>query len=310
MLRMSRIFLLAALCSLPSFAPAQQFPTGDGKQPAPAEPNGAAADDSQGVERFDRVAPIEGTEPAEVDLREATELGEPTEVPPQSPAGEDAAGRSAGTTGNPQADDSGDLPAAPGEPTKAATRPDLQAQFQQLRNEIDQRLAALEQRLDQQIARIDALDATTIAAARPVEGAEAMEGAEAPRRQDQVAQLKQDLEQLRIDIGAQLREIADAPAGETTTAARPVVTVEAHRLRIRNTTGVEQPISINGVEWTVRADEWSSVPIPRGPVTVHRPGWEPLEIVAEQIDWQSDRRGYYFDYDLDEHRVDRSYQDQ
>jgi hypothetical protein len=302
MLRMSRIFLLAALCSLPSFSPAQQFPTGEGKQPAPGEPSIAATDESEGVERFDRVAPIEGTAPAEVDLRESTELDEPTDVPPQSPDAESAAGRSAGTTDDPQAGDSGDLP---GEPTEAAAGADLAAQFQQLRNEIEQRLAALEQRLDQQIARIDALDATTIAAARPAEGAEAMEDAEAPPREDQVAQLKQELEQLRIDIGAQLREISDAPAGETTTAARPVVTVEAHRLRIHNTTGVEQPISINGVEWTVRADEWSSVPIPRGPVTVHRPGYDPLEVTAEEIAWQSDRRGYYLDYDLDEHRVEQ-----
>jgi hypothetical protein len=307
MLRKSRIFLLAALCSLPSLASAQQFPSGDEKQPAPGEPNGAAADaseDSQNVERFDRrVAPIEGTAPADVDLGEATDLGQPTQVPPQSPGGEGATGRSDATDGTPRAGDDGDLPAAPGEPTEAAARPDLQAEFQKLRDEIDRRLVALERRLDEQTARIEAIDATAIAAARPAEGAGEMNAEQAQQRQDQVAQLRQDLEQLRIDVGEQLREVAGAPAGETTTAARPVVTVEAHRLRIHNTTGVEQPISINGVQWTVRADEWSSVPIPRGPVTVHRPGYEPLEIANEQIDWQSDRRGYYFDYDLDEHRV-------
>jgi hypothetical protein len=161
---------------------------------------------------------------------------------------------------------------------------------------MQQRLAALERRLDDQTARLEALSSTT----QPAEPADA---AAAQQQSEQVAQLKQDLEKLRSDVTAQLNALAPGPAGETTTAARPVVTVEAHRLRIHNTTGVEQPISINGVQWTVRADEWSSVPIPRGPVTVHRPGLEPLEIAAEQIAWQSDRRGYFFDYDLDAHRV-------
>lgn len=301
MIRMSRILLLAALCGLPSFAVAQEFPAGEEKQPAPGEPSGAAAEGSETIERFDRgIQPIAGTEPAaETDLGEATELGEATDEPP-TPAGEAAAPAGVGADEDQSPTPASDVPA---EPTAAVPASELRAEFQKLRQEMEQRLVALERRLDEQVARIDALNATTITAAKPAEGAEAMDNEAAQQRDEQLAQLRQDLEQLRSDLTGQLREITDAPAGETTTAARPAVTVEAHRLRIHNTTGVEQPISINGVQWTVRADEWSSVPIPRGPVTVNRPGHEPLEIAAEQIDWQSDRRGYYFDYDLDEHRL-------
>lgn len=300
MRRLTTILMLSALCGLPSLAVAQDFPAGGEKQPAPGEPSSATADSAESIEKFERIAPIEGTAPAAIEPAEVTELGEATEVPPASTASGAPEGSSDATGENPARDDISDLPAAPGEPAAAVAQGDLRDELQKLRETIEQRLAALERRLDEQSTRLETLSSTTRAAAQP---AEALDGAEAQQRSDEVALLKQELEKLRSDITAQFDALATAPAGETTTAARPVVTVEAHRLRIHNTTGVEQPISINGVQWTVRADEWSSVPIPRGPVTVHRPGQEPLEVAAEQIDWQSDRRGYFFDYDLDEHRL-------
>jgi hypothetical protein len=292
MIRMSRILLLAVLCGLPSLALAQGVPAGEEQQPAPGEPGGASSDPADEIERFDRsVSPIEGTEPTD-----NTELGEATDVPPVSASGESVGSDNSPTTDAPG---SGDRPVVSDEPTGPLPEPSLAVELQKLKEEIDQRLIAMERRIDEQTVRIEAL-----AQAKPVEGSEQMQAA-ATARDTELAQLKEELQQLRSQIAGQLAGVADGAAGETTTAARPVTGGEAHRLRIHNTTGVEQPISINGVQWTVLADEWSSVPIPRGPVTVNRPGQESLQVSLEAIEWQSDKRGYYVDYDLDGHQVVR-----
>ncbi len=71
-----------------------------------------------------------------------------------------------------------------------------------------------------------------------------------------------------------------------------------YRLRIRNATGKEQPLTVNGVLWSVLDQEWSFVPVPPGPVTVQRPGLEPVELRENEIQWKSDHRGFFVEYDL------------
>jgi hypothetical protein len=89
----------------------------------------------------------------------------------------------------------------------------------------------------------------------------------------------------------------DASArGELFRAAR-------YRLRIRNTTGQEQPLYVNGVQWTIRADEWTFVPLPLGPVAIRRPDAAPIDVAEDHVQWKSDNRGFYVDYNLDLNQV-------
>lgn len=293
MFLMPRILLIAALCAVPTVA-FGQFGEG-GASPAPFEPVGGAetseevdasdavdatettdestASEEGGPERFDRpgVAPIEGTEATDEEVDAAS-------------AADEAADAIAVTMTSEESEQ-------------------LTAQLQQLRLDMESRLNALEARLDAQIARVETLASTTITARKPAEDTEELEAA-AKARDTAVAQLRDDLTNLRDEVTGQLQELADAGNGSDAGAAQTVQRPnEGHRLRIHNSTGAEQPLFVNGVQWTVRSDEWTSVPILRGSVTVHRPGHEPLEITESEIDWQTDKRGYFIDYDLDGHAV-------
>lgn len=267
---MSRAAWMVVILALPITAFGQAGDSGtDDQQPAPGEP-GTGADTSDGVERYERdVSPIVGTEPSE------------------------------------DADETPDVAATPD-----AT--EMAGQIRQLRLDFETRLKALESRLDEQIQRIDALSSMTVTAKKPVGEAGDEEDAaarevEQTAREAQVTQLKSELKEFREEVTRQLNALSAARSGGTTVDAAkvPDPATSSHRLRIHNTSGVEQPLYVNGVQWTVRADEWSSVPIPRGPVTVHRPGMGPLEVPADEIDWQSDQRGFFVNYDFDSHQVER-----
>jgi len=275
---MSRAVWLALVFALPMTTSGQESDTsGSEKQPAPGEP-GASTDPAGEVERYDRdVSPIVGTEPQD-----------------------NAVGAE---------EDTGDVDGAESPDGTLETRTTTDAtqladQMRQLRQDVEARLKALESKLDLQIERIDSLASMTVTANKPVEDADARD-AQDMAREAQITQLKAELQQLRETVTRQLDELAATRSGEKTVEAAkvPDPATTSHRLRIHNTTGVEQPLYVNGVQWTVRADEWSSVPIPRGPVTLHRPGLDPLEVSADEIGWQSDERGFFLSYDFDAHQV-------
>jgi hypothetical protein len=263
MLRMSRIVLTAALCTLPTLAWGQLELDG----PAPAEPGNksdSAATDAEEPEKFERstdeeeeVAPIPGTTTAQA------------------------------------------------EPTAAGDTAALLAEIESLRKQLAQLKADLELlQADHDELEIAVGDHAT-AINEHAQGLKVIS-------EDQTVQAKKitDLqagqEQLAGDLAdvGETRSAAKIPADMTDEAAREeLLRNTRYRLRIHNTTAAEQPVSINGVEWLVRADEWSFVPVAQGPVTVRRAGKELLEIEGELDQWQSDDRGFHIDYDLDSHQV-------
>ncbi len=128
-----------------------------------------------------------------------------------------------------------------------------------------------------------------------------------------IDQLHQQLEEQRLvnqENSNRLQELAAAAAGtgESPTLWGNSQSSEAsrnqhfenmrYRLRLHNNTGREQPLYVNGVLWSVRNEEWSFVPLPKGPVTVQRPGFDPIELAEGDIRWTADRRGFFIEYDL------------
>ena len=80
MIRMSRILLLAVLCSLPSLALAQAISAGEEQQPAPGEPGGALSVPSDEIERFDRS--VSSCASAELRLGSSSTNAESSASPP------------------------------------------------------------------------------------------------------------------------------------------------------------------------------------------------------------------------------------
>lgn len=269
MLRMSRIVLTAALCTLPTLVWGQL----DGPSPAPAEPGGAADSAAPGAEKPEKY----------------TRAGEDGEEIAPIP----------GTT------------SSEAEPTAAADTAELLAEIASLRKELSQLKADLEAlRADHEELNI-AVGEHATAINEHAKGIQVIDKDLTVNTQ-KIADVQTEQKQLAgelADIAASgdTRSAAKIPGDMTDDAAREeLLRNTRYRLRIHNTTGVEQPLSINGSEWLVLADEWSYVPIPQGPVTVRRGGYEPLVIDGLADQWQADDRGFHIDYDLDGHRVEEA----
>jgi hypothetical protein len=119
---------------------------------------------------------------------------------------------------------------------------------------------------------------------------------------DAVNIVKSDQEKLALQLRDAVASSGDGSGTGVLGTMQPGAV--QYRMRIHNTTGVEQPITVNGVQWLVRADEWTYVPVPYGPITVHKSGHAPLEIVEQASQWQRDDRGFYVAYDLGNHQLE------
>lgn len=284
----SRSLVVCALMLLPAGAGGQ---TGESDGPTAVTSDGASAS-----ERGPAAAEPGG------DKSLQTELGE-AKSPPDAAIDADGATESGGE-GSQGASSAGESP-----PTESANLSDVL-------QEVTTRLAELERKLEPSTTEVT-----------PPDVAELKQNvADLTRVVSQLTQVIKDNQQglaqldvqvagqreLAEDNAARLKDLAASGGGSPSVLGNmqssPAVRDELYentryRLRIRNTTGSEQPLYVNGVLWNVRNEEWTFAPIPKGPVNVQQPNHTPVEIAESEIQWKADRRGYYVEYDLESNTV-------
>ena len=309
--RLTRLIACSTLCLLFSLAAGHFRPSlaDDAQKPAPGEPTEAPTTDSdEGVEA------IEGTRPSEDAANKNGDQDDPA-ADQITPLREELAQlRQELTARLTQLEtrldaqitriDGLQQPTVAGNPDKAAAGAEtelaeVKSDLKQLRTDYELLLATIE-------GHAKAIGEQATATAKQNESLKAHDEqlADANEKLSAVQEGQQQLDQrlLAASSGEEgtpiLGNMQTNPnaRGELFRAAR-------YRLRIRNTTGQEHPLFVNGVQWTIRADEWTYIPIPLGPVALRRPGADPIDVAEDHVQWKSDNRGFYVDYDLNLNQV-------